>query len=77
MDDAPTALPLAEKSLALYSTSQLDPLAKARAQFAVARALPITDRDRAKQLATSAREAATRDPKLTAKIDAWLTTNDH
>lgn len=75
-NDSATALPLAEKSLSLYASAQLDPLAKARAQFAVARALPTSDHDRAKQLATSAREASTRDAKLTAKIDAWLTATD-
>jgi hypothetical protein len=63
------ALPLAERALALSKSGQIDPLALARAEMAVAVALP--DQDRARALATSARAGA-RDPKLAARIDAWL-----
>lgn len=73
--DTAAALPLAEKALSLAEGAQVDPLARARAQFTVARALPSLDRDRGRQLATSARETATkdtRDPNLLKRIDAWL-----
>lgn len=73
---ASEALPLAEQALALFQAAQLDPLVRARAELAVARALPAAERERARRLMMSAREVAgrdTRDPKLLARIDAWLT----
>ena len=70
------ALASAERALRVAQTSQVDPLARARAELAVARSLPDADRERAHGLATSARDAAARaerDPELLARIDAWLT----
>ena len=70
------ALPFAERALSALQGAQVDPLARARAEFAVSRALPGGDRDRARRLAASAREAIARenrDPKLLARVDAWLT----
>jgi tetratricopeptide (TPR) repeat protein/predicted Ser/Thr protein kinase len=70
------ALPLAERALAVLGPAQVDPLARARTEFAVARALPAGEGERARGLATSAREVAARegrDPKLLERIDAWLT----
>jgi hypothetical protein len=58
-----------------HTPVDLDPLARARAEFGVARALPFGERDRARRLATSAREVVGRsedDPKLLTRIDAWL-----
>jgi tetratricopeptide (TPR) repeat protein/predicted Ser/Thr protein kinase len=72
---ASDALPLAERALAALRDAQLDSLARARAELAVARALPPADRERARALATSAREAFARDghePKLLAAVDTWL-----
>lgn len=69
------ALPLAEQALRVLSKAQVDPLARARAELAVARALGAEERVRARTLAESARTAASadgRDPKLVARIDAWL-----
>jgi tetratricopeptide (TPR) repeat protein/predicted Ser/Thr protein kinase len=73
---ASEALPLAEGALTAVQAAQIDPLAKARAGFAVARALPSGEGERARGLATSARDVAARDgrdPELQARIDAWLT----
>jgi len=77
--DTAAALPLAEKALALVRGAQIDPLARARAELAVARSLPSSERDRARHLAESAREIAKkdpRDPKLTERIDAWLASSE-
>lgn len=69
------ALPLAEHALRVLQAAQIDPLARARAELAVARALPTADRERGRALATAAREAAVRegrDARLVSRIDAWL-----
>ena len=72
---ASEALPLAERALSLSETAQVDPLARARAAFAVAAALPAGERERARGLAGAARAVAARenrDARLLARIDAWL-----
>ncbi|HSO35514.1 MAG TPA: tetratricopeptide repeat protein, partial [Labilithrix sp.] len=69
------ALPLAERALALSRITQLDPLARARVELALARALPPEERARARDLATDARQVAAGDErgaKLVARADAWL-----
>lgn len=69
------ALPLAEHALEVLQAAQVDPLARARAELAVARALPSSERERARRLAMSARAVTAkdaRDPKLLARIDAFL-----
>ncbi|MBS2018043.1 MAG: protein kinase [Deltaproteobacteria bacterium] len=69
------ALPAAEQALRVLEGAQIDPLVRARAQIAIARALGTTDRARARALAAEARavvERDGRDPKLLARIDAWL-----
>ncbi len=72
---AAEALPLAERALGAWKASESDPLAEARAAFAVARALPAGERERAKGLAEGALESAKRgdrDKPLVARIEAWL-----
>jgi eukaryotic-like serine/threonine-protein kinase len=72
---ATEALPLAEHALRVSQTAQVDPLARARAELAVASALPASEHDRARQLAIAARDVAARDTsdlRLLAHIDAWL-----
>ena len=69
------AISLAEKALEASKVAQVDPLTRARAELALARALPSVELERARGLAASAREVAARegrDPKLVARIDAWL-----
>jgi tetratricopeptide (TPR) repeat protein len=69
------ALPLAERALWVSRAAELDSLARARVEFALARALPEGERERARSLATAARDKAShegRDPKLRARIDGWL-----
>jgi hypothetical protein len=77
MDRARDALPLAERALTVSKQAELAPLSLARIEFALARALPPTDRVHARSLATAAREDVARngrDTKLPARIDTWLAT---
>ena len=71
------ALPLLERALALGAANPGEPLALARTQFGLARALRIVGREDARsvELATAARAAYAVDgarPRETAEIDRWL-----
>jgi hypothetical protein len=70
------ALVGAERAALLLRDAQIDPLVVARSNLALAQALPVTEGERARGLARSARDVAAadgRDPKLVASIDRWLT----
>jgi tetratricopeptide (TPR) repeat protein/predicted Ser/Thr protein kinase len=69
------ALPIAEAALLALAETQIDPLVRAHVEFAVARALPDTERKRARRLTKSAFEVSLRDPgeaTFAAQLQRWL-----
>jgi tetratricopeptide (TPR) repeat protein len=74
--DAVVAL---ERALALMATTQPDPIDRAEVKFNLARALPPTQRTRARTLANEARqdfvENAVRASRYVPEVDAWLAEN--
>ncbi len=69
------AVPLLERALGALTDAQLDPLLRARVELTLARSLPAEASERARQLASSARDIATRDgrePALVASAEKWL-----
>ena len=71
------AVTLAERAVAILSSTELRPVELATAQFVLARALALTDGDRARavalaQTARAAFEQVRRDSERAVEIDAWL-----